>query len=129
MARDPANLQGLAEVFAALQGEAGLVAPLPSAVTALASFDASSASAGTAAAAAPGGTVVAAAAAAALAAVHGAIPLEAIRGLLVDGTYELSEVEVRGNCVVMCHAWLWECSSSWGCPSVTSLLMSSAKWR
>jgi hypothetical protein len=113
MAADPANLQGLAEVFAALQGEQGLVAPLPAAVTALASFDASTAAA---AAAAPGGTVVAAAAAAAkaatasLAAVHGAIPLEAIRGLLVDGTYELSEVEVRaGYVVTVCLSVLLMC--------------------
>ncbi|WIA19516.1 hypothetical protein OEZ85_004126 [Tetradesmus obliquus] len=118
MARDPGQLQGLAEVFGALQREAGLVAPLPSAAvasTSLARVDAAAAAAAAAAvastslasvdaaaaaaagAAGPGGSVVAAAAAAAapLGAVHGAIPLEAIRGLLVDGTYELSEVEVR----------------------------------
>jgi hypothetical protein len=94
MARDPANLQGLAEVFAALQGEQGLVAPLPAAIATLSSFDAATAAGGTPAA--PGGAAVSVATAAA-AAVHGAIPLEAIRGLLVDGTYELSEVEVRGG--------------------------------
>jgi hypothetical protein len=97
MARDPANLQGLAEVFAALQGEQGLVAPLPAAIATLSSFDAAAAAAGAAGGAAGGPAVAAATAAAA--AVHGAIPLEAIRGLLVDGTYELSEVEVRhGGC-------------------------------
>jgi hypothetical protein len=107
MARDPANLQGLAEVFAALQGEQGLVAPLPAALATLSSFDVATAAG--AAASAPGVAAVAAATAAA-AAVHGAIPLEAIRGLLVDGTYELSEVEVRQGA---CCSWLfllnWSC--------------------
>ncbi|KAF6254624.1 kinase-like domain-containing protein [Scenedesmus sp. NREL 46B-D3] len=104
MARDPANLQGLAEVFAALQGEQGLAAALPAAPAAPPSCDASAdaPAAAAAAAAAPGLPAVAAAAAAApAAAVHGAVPLEAVRCLLVDGMYQLSEVEApAGACVV-----------------------------